>query len=164
MKKLALIAALASAVALPMAAHSATATGPFTVTVSFTPTCTAAIAARVIAFGNYTAFGAQVGPINASNALVLTCSRGIGAAATAAYGEGGAAAGLIGTTNLRYTLSAPAKAVVPGTAATGTAGGNVGTAETVTFTFSGTLPTQAGAGLTSAVNNASDARTLVITF
>jgi hypothetical protein len=163
MKKIALIAALASTLVAPMAANAATVSGPFNVTVAFTPSCTVTVAARAIAF-TYTAFAAAPAAVAVSAPVVLTCSRGIGAVATAGYGEGGEAAGLIGASNLRYTLSAPAKTNTPGTAATGTVAGNVGTPDSVSFTFTGTLPQQAGAGASDVVVNATDARTLVVTF
>ena len=164
MKKLVLAMALASTAVLPFSAQAATVAGPFSVTVAFTPSCTVTAGASAIAF-TYTAFAAAVGPTNLSAPIVLSCSRGIGATATAAYGEGGAAAGLIGVTNLRYTLSVPAKTNTAGTAATGTAAGTVGTADNVSFTFNGTLLQQAGAGAAAApVINATDARTLVVSF
>lgn len=164
MKKLALTLALASAAIVPFSAQAATVAGPFTVTVAFTPSCTLTAGASTIAF-TYTALAAAVGPTNLSAPIVLSCSRGIGATATAAYGEGGAAAGLIGVTNLRYTLSAPAKTTTAGTAATGTAVGIIGTADNVSFTFNGTLLQQAGAGAAAApVINATDNRTLIVTF
>lgn len=164
MKKLALCAAFASVIALPMGANAATAAAPFNVTVAFTPSCTVTASVNTIAF-TYTAFAAVVGPITVSAPIVLTCSRGIGAVATAAYGEGGAASGLIGATNLRYTLTAPVKTNTAGTAATGITGGTVGTPDSLSFTFTGTLPVQAGAGTAAApVINATDARTLVVTF
>ena len=164
MKKLALIAALASAVALPMGANAATVAAPFNVTVAFTPSCTVTASVNTIAF-TYTAFAAAAGPVTISAPIVLTCSRGIGALATAAYGEGGAASGLIGVTNLRYTLSVPVKTNSVGTPATGITGGNVGTADSVSYSFTGSLPVQAGAGTAAApVINATDARTLVVTF
>lgn len=158
--------AIASSALLPFSAQAATVAGPFSVTVAFTPSCTVAAGASVIAF-TYTAFTAAVGPITLSAPIVLSCSRGIGALATAAYGEGGAAAGLIGTSNLRYTLGVIGKTPTPGTAATGTAVGNIGTADNVSFTFNGTLLSQAGGGVSvnpSPVINATDARTLVVTF
>jgi hypothetical protein len=164
MKKLALIAALASIVNLPIVANAATVSGAFNVTVAFTPSCTVTASTNNIAF-TYTAFAAAPAAVTVSAPIVLTCSRGIGAVATAAYGEGGAASGLIGPTNLRYTLSVPAKTNTPGTAATGTTGGTIGTADSVSFSFTGTLPQQAGAGTAAApVVNATDARTLVVTF
>ena len=164
MKKLALVMALASAAVLPFSAQAATVAGPFSVSVAFTPSCTVTAGVSAIAF-TYTAMAAAVGPTNLSAPIVLSCSRGIGATATAAYGEGGAAAGLIGVTNLRYTLTAPVKTNTVGTAATGTAAGTVGTPDSVSFTFTGTLLQQAGAGAAAApVINATDARTLVVTF
>lgn len=165
MKKLALIAALASAIVVPLSANAATVPAAFNVTVAFTPSCTVVASANAIAF-TYTAFGAAQ-TVAVNNPIVLNCSRGIGALATAGYGEGGAASGLIGTSNLRYTLSAPAKTNTAGTPATGVAAGIIGTADSVSFTFSGTLPQQAGGGVTvnpSPVINATDARTLVVTF
>ena len=158
--KLAASLAIASTAVLSLSAQAQTATGLFTVTVAFTPSCTVTVAARTIAF-TYTAFAAAVGPVNVSAPVALTCSRGIGATATAAYGEGGAAAGLIGVTNLRYTLSTPIKTTGAGAAATVAQNGGP---DTVSFTFSGSLPQQAGAGPNSTLINATDNRTLVVTF
>lgn len=166
MKKLALSLAVASAAALSLSAQAATVNAPFTVSVAFTPSCTVTVAPlRTIAF-TYTAFAAAIGPTAISAPFSLTCSRGIGTTATAGYGEGGAAAGLIGATNLRYTLTAtPVRGGTAGTPATGTALGDVGTPDIVTFTFGATLLQQAGAGTAAApVINATDARTLVVTF
>lgn len=164
MKKLALATALASITLLPLAAQAAAVNGPFTVTVAFTPSCTVTAGASTIAF-TYTAFAATVGPTTLSAPIVLTCSRGIGANATVAYDAGGAA-GLIGASNLRYTLSTPiSKTNLAGTAATGTAAGTIGTADSVSFTFNATLPSQAGAGPSAApVINATDSRNIVVTF
>ena len=164
MKKLVLAMALASVAALPFSAQAATAAGPFSVTVAFTPSCTVTAGVSAIAF-TYTALALGVGPTNLSAPIVLSCSRGIGATATAAYGETGFAGGLIGVTNLRYLLSVPVKTNTAGTAATGLAAGTVGTPDSVSFTFNGTLLQQAGAGAAAApVINATDARTLVVTF
>ena len=165
MKKLVLCMAIASAAALPLTAQAATVAGPFSVTVAFTPSCTVAAGASVIAF-TYTAFGAAIPSVALSAPIVLNCSRGIGGLATAAYGEGGVAAGLIGASNLRYTLSAPAKTNIAGAVATVTPAFN-GSADNVSFTFTGGLVLQAGGGVTinpSPVINATDARTLVVTF
>ena len=161
--KLAASLTIASTAVLSLSAQAATATGPFTVTVAFTPSCTVTVAPRTIAF-TYTAFAAAVGPVNVSAPVALTCSRGIGATATAAYGETGAANGLIGATNLRYTLSVPVKTNAPGTAATGISPTNIGSPDNVSFTFSGSLPQQAGAGPNSTLINANDLRSLVVTF
>ena len=165
MKKLALCMVIASAAVLPLSAKAATVAGPFSVTVAFTPSCTVTAGAAVIAFV-YTAFGAAIPSVALSAPIVLSCSRGVGTLASAAYGEGGVAAGLIGASNLRYTLSAPAKTNTPGAAATVTPASN-GTADNVSFTFTGGLVLQAGGGVTvnpSPVINATDARTLVVTF
>ena len=157
--------AIASASVFPLSSQAAQVTGAFTVTAAFTPTCTIAVAARTIAF-TYTAFGLGLGPTVISAPVVLTCSRGIGALATVAY-DGGNAAGLIGATNLRYTLSAITPTPTPGTAATGTTVGTVGTADTVSYSFSASLPTQAGGGVTTnpaVLINATSNRTLIVTF
>lgn len=163
MKKLALIAALASVVAMPMAANAGTATGNFTVSVAFTPSCTVATSASSIFF-TYTAFAAAPATVPVSAPIVLTCSRGIGNVATSAYGENGAF-GVIPTANLRYTLSTPVKTFAPGTPATGTPGGDIGTPDSLSFNFSGTLLQQPGAG-TSGVPapTATDARTFIVSF
>ena len=167
MKKLALYMAIASAAVLAPSAQAATVSGPFSVTVAFTPSCIVAAGASVIAF-TYTAFGAAIPSVALSAPIALTCSRGIGALATAAYGEGGAASGLIGTSNLRYTLTAPVKVIgAPAQAATGIVGGTIGTGDSFSFTFTGGLLSQAGGGVTvnpSGVINGTDIRTLVVTF
>ena len=165
MKKLALSLIIASSVVLPFSAQAATINGPFTVSVLFTPSCTVTSAGSTIAF-TYTAFAAAVGPINLSTPIAVQCSRGFGATIAAAYDLAGAAEGLIGTalsTNLRYTLSAITKnAVVAGTAATAAANG---TADTTSWTFTGSLPLQAGNAVPNTPLVAVPAtRNLVLTF
>ena len=165
MKKLLLVAAVSALSVAPMLAKADTASGAFTVSVLFTPKCTITSAAPTIAF-TYTAFDAAAGPVALSNPIALQCSRGFGNTVSAAFGEGGAAEGLIGTatsTNLRYTLSAITKnAVGPGNAATASSNG---TADTTSFSFTGTLPQQAGNGTPNTPATAvTAARTLVVTF
>lgn len=165
MKKLAVCMAVASAALLPLSAQAATVNGPFTVSVLFTPSCTVTSTGSTIAF-TYTAFAAAVGPTTISAPIAVQCSRGFGATIAAAYDNAGAAEGLIGTatsTNLRYTLSAITKgAVVAGTAATAAA---IGTADTTSWTFSGSLPSQAGnAAPNTPLVAVTATRNLVLTF
>ena len=166
MKKLAIALVIASSVALPLSAQAATINGPFTVSVLFTPSCTVTSAGSTIAF-TYTAFAAAVGPVNLSTPIAVQCSRGFGATIAAAYdGVGAPAEGLIGTatsTNLRYTLSAITKlAVAAGTPATAAING---TADTTSWTFSGSLPSQAGNAVPNTPLVAVTAtRHLVLTF
>ena len=165
MKKLTLVAALASAALLSFSSQAATVAAPFTVTAAFTPVCTVNAAASVIAF-TYTAFAAAIPSVALAAPITLNCSRGMGATSSVAFGEGGALAGLIGATNLRYTLTAPVKTFAAGLPAT-VAPASVGGPDVVTVNFTGGLALQAGGGVTvnpSPVINATDNRTLVVTF
>jgi len=155
MKKLALVAALASAALLSFSSQAATVAAPFTVTAAFTPVCTVNAAASVIAF-TYTAFAAAIPSVALAAPITLNCSRGMGATSSVAFGEGGALAGLI----------APVKTFAAGLPAT-VAPASVGGPDVVTVNFTGGLALQAGGGVTvnpSPVINATDNRTLVVTF
>lgn len=165
MKKLTLVLALTSAAVLPFSAQAATVAAPFTVTAAFTPVCTVNAAASVIAF-TYVAFAAAIPSVALAAPITLNCSRGMGATATVAFGEGGALAGLIGVTNLRYTLTAPVKTFAAGLPAT-VAPASVGGPDVVTVNFTGGLALQAGGGVTvnpSPAIAGTDNRTLVVTF
>ena len=163
MKKLAIVLVIASSLAVPLGAQAATVNAPFNVSVAFTPVCTVNAAASVIAF-TYTAFAvATTVPVAAP--ISLNCTRGIGATATAAF-DGGVAAGLIGATNLVYTLSAPVRTAVAGAAATAVPV-SVGGPDVVTFNFGGTLAVQAGGGVLinpAPVANVTVLRQLVVTY
>lgn len=159
MKKLALIAVVVSAIALPIVASAQTVNGPFTVSVKFTPSCTVTSATPDILF-TYTAFGAA--QTSASTSIALQCSRGFGASSSAAYDNTNAAEGLIGTSNLRYTLSTITKTT--GTVGSAASVSSNGTADTPSFAFTATLPQQAGSNVSSAVTAVSVTRNLVITF
>ncbi len=164
MKKIALLATVAALTAVPMLSHAASAPAPFTVTVKFTPSCVVTSATGVIDFGTYTAFAGPITSTGVSVPVALSCSRGIGANATAAYGETGAS-GVLSPANLRYTLSDPTKSFGVGSPATGIAGGDIGTPDTITFKFSGTLLQQAGSGPSASPPiGGSEARTLIISF
>ena len=163
MKKLIFIATLASAAVIPLSVNAAAINAPFNVSVAFTPVCTVNAAVSVIAF-TYTAFAvATTVPLAAP--ITLNCTRGIGATATAAF-DGGVAAGLIGATNLVYTLSAPVRTAAAGAPATA-APVFVGGPDVVTFNFGGTLTPQAGGGAIgnpAPIANVTVVRQLVVTY
>ena len=159
MKKLALIAAVVTSICLPMSVSAQSVNGQFNVSVRFTPVCTVTSATPDIQF-TYTAFGAS--QTSASTSIALQCSRGFGASSVAAFDTANPAEGLIGTSNLRYTLSTITKtAGTPGNAA---AVGSNGTADTPSFAFTATLPQQAGSNVSSAGTAVSVTRNLVVTF
>lgn len=163
MKKLALIATLASAALMPMSGNAATVNAPFSVSVAFTPVCTVNAGASVIAF-TYTAFAVAT-TVPVAVPITLNCTRGVGTTATAAF-DGGVAAGLIGATNLVYTLSAPVRTAVAGAPATAVPV-FVGGPDVVTFNFGGTLAVQAGGGVLAnpaPIANVTVVRQLVVTY
>lgn len=133
---------------------------PFTVNVTFTPTCaTTSAGPYAINFAAYTAFAA------AQNAVALTggpitiqCSRGL--TVSAAF-DGMGAEGLFATggANLRYTLSAVSQTQTQ-TGAAAAAGTN-GTADLYTLSFTGSLAQQAGNSIGGALT---DSRNLVVSF
>lgn len=139
------------------AAQADSANAAFNVTVSFTPKCASTNATTpVIAFGTYNGMDAAKNNIALDAPIAVSCSRGL--AVSAAFDT--AAEGLFATSNLRYTLSAITKTPVgTGTAASAS---SVGSADTYTFSFTGTLPQQAG-GNTSSTNETSS-RNLVLSF
>jgi hypothetical protein len=155
MKKIALALA---ALALCSAVNAGTATGNFSVSVNFTSACQATTPAPELAFGAYTAFGADK---TASATVAFECSRGT--SATAVSVSGGAANGLFATANLQYTLTLPTTPIASsgGTAATAS---SIGSADTLSITVNGTLPQQAGASNSATATADSDTRTITITF
>ena len=115
----------------------------------------------VVDFGTYPAFSAA--DVAATPTTVtFECTRGFGAAPTVAWdvGTDATADGLGVIAGLQYTLSA-----APGTRAAGSAAttASIGTADTVPFTLSGTMPKlQAGEGAGGAATAVT--RTLTVTF
>src|SRR5688500_6858078 len=136
MKKI-LAAAVFAAIAMPASAASPVPNN-FTVQVSLSSQCEATNdGVGVVDFGTYTAF---VGPSVAAPTAALTfrCTRGF--APTGVAFDTGSGDGVIA--GLNYSLSVAAPVVGAGTAATV---GVAGTADTRSYTVTGTMPaTQAG--------------------
>ena len=156
------------------AAQAQTADANFNVTVNLTSVCTVSAPISDLAFGAYTAFQVPdntAGPIN----VTFTCTRGLAGSATAAFdtatpdataGPGAVdpvGAGVI--QGLAYTMLATRGVVVPGTAATGGAGGtpgSIGTASTIPYQITGLMP--GGQAGDPTQNATPQPRTLTLTF
>ena len=140
--------------------HAAAVSSGFNATVTLISQCIATtVGTPVIAFGNYTAFGAAISNIAVSSALTFKCTNGL---PTPVVGfDGGAAGGVIA--GLVYTLTAPALTRTNGTAATLIAGA---AEDTYSYTFSGSIAAgQSGAcatALTCALTTVP--RTIVVTY
>ena len=155
-------------------AQAASADANFNVTVSLTSVCTVSAPISDLAFGAYTAFQVAdntAGPINVN----FTCTRGLAATATASFDTavldataGPSAVDPIGAgviQGLAYTMAATRGVVVPGTAATGGAGGtpgSIGTASTIPYQITGLMP--GGQAGDPTQNATPQPRTLTLSF
>ncbi len=154
---------VSAALACGIAQAQTTVTSPFQVTVTLSQKCIADTGngTPVIAFGTYAAFDPAIANVAASGPIRFLCTRGLTPVTAAFDTAGGGTNGLLSPANLRYTLALTGPVNAPGTAAT-TA--DIGTADTKTINFTGTLlGNQAG---NTAGNNivSTDNRTLVLTF
>jgi spore coat protein U-like protein len=166
-KTILVLAGVASMLASVPAAQANTVGGPFIVTVTLDSKCTMAAIGN-LAFGAYTAF--QGGVQTATNTTAtLTCTRGLGGvtagfdnnvlngATGAAAATNAAGAGVLA--GLQYDILATPGTPTAGAVASAT---SVGSADTLPFVISGTMPAaQAGA---TPVGAATQTRTLTITY
>jgi hypothetical protein len=155
--------ALLAALCVGGIAQADTVSSPFQVTVTLTQKCLADTGngTPMIAFGTYTAFGPAVSNVAASGPIKFICTRGLTPVAAAFDAAGGGATGLLSPANLQYTLALTGPTTAPGTPATVSI---IGTPDTHSFSFTGTLPgNQAGNTAGNAVVS-TDNRTLVLTF
>ncbi|HEY8357108.1 MAG TPA: hypothetical protein VIL30_06560 [Ramlibacter sp.] len=124
--------------------------------VALTSVCRVTSAAPTLSF-TYTAFSANVVNAAAQN-IAFECTRGVSTTPTFSW-TGGDIDVIAG---LRYSLTATAGASTSGTAATGGAGGDIGTADTRVVSVSGSMAAgQAGAGQSTTTTGS---KTLVVTF
>jgi len=138
MNKLLKTLAVATTVALAPAAHAATATSPFTVSVTLTSVCTVTAPANVTFV--YTSF--QVGAAaSAGGGYTVSCTNNLPYTMSLDAG-GGTVAGLA------YTVAAPA-------------GGFTGTGAAVAHTITGSIAGGQGGDATALTT---DTRTLTITY
>ena len=161
MKKLLIPAAIAAALTIPSAFAATTIGSTFNVTVALTSQCSATtVGTPVVAFGAYTAFGGAVGPVAVSAPITFSCTRNLPITAVA-FDTASASDGLNGgvVSGLQYTLTAPVDTPTLGTAATPT---SIGSGDTHSYTFSGTLP--AGQAGDPTQNPSPAVRQLTITF
>lgn len=159
------------------ASQAATVGGNFNVSVSVASLCTLTTAVTpTLDFGTYTAFGSASIPAPTA-ALAFDCTRGLTAptmaldavngTSTATGAVGGAAAtgdGVLPVVGLNYHLSVAGSKTGTGVAPT-TAPGNIGSADTYTFTITGSMPSgQAGTCTTGTCGPDTQLRTLTITY
>ena len=165
------IAAVTVLAAVVPAAHAATVSSAFDVSVTLTSKCEATnVTAPTLAF-TYTAF--QVGPQASAADAVLTfkCTRGLPAPTVAfdtgtdktTSATGATATGEGVVSGLRYTLAVAANSSIDaGTAATTSA---IGSARILSYAVSGSMPAaQAGTCATATCSNVVQARTLIVTY
>ena len=159
------------------ASQAATLGGAFNVSASLSSLCTLVPGGPpTVAFGTYTAF--QALPLTAPPVTIaFDCTRGLGAptmaldivngTSTAVGTVAGAAAtgdGVLPVVGLNYNISVTGAKSATGVAPT-TVTGNIGTADTYTFTISGTMPAgQAGTCTTGICGPDTQTRTLTITY
>lgn len=163
MNRLNLLSAAALAAvfaAFAPAASAATASGSVDVKVNLTSKCQVRTGANSVDFGTYQAFSASAVP-GTGTTVTLECTRGFGAAPTAAWDTtNGTAAGIGTIAGLQYTLSATPGTRVPGTAADTT---TIGSADTIPVVLGGSMPAgQAGSGAGGAATPVT--RTLILTY
>lgn len=162
--------ALVSVVTLP--AQAATVSGAFDVSVTLTSKCEVTNSSAPTLSFTYGAFSTDPVPSIAPIALTFRCTRGI-PAPTVAFDTGtdktSSAAGLTATgegvvSGLRYTLAVAANT---GTAGTDATTSSSGTAKTLSYSVTGSMPAdQAGtcADASGTCSNVVQARTLIVTY
>lgn len=175
--RLAAVAIIAATILGATPAAQAAVSGDFNVTVSVSSLCTlTTVGTPSLDFGTYTAFGSASIPAPTAQ-LTFDCTRGLTAptmaldttngTSTATGAVGGAAAtgdGVLPVVGLNYHLSVAGSKTGTGVAPT-TAFGDIGTADTYTFTVTGSMPNgQAGTCTTGTCGPDTQLRTLTVTY
>jgi hypothetical protein len=153
-------AALALATAIP--ASAGTVSNGFNVSVNLASKCVATnVSAPTLDFGTYTAFQGSAAVPATPVTMTFDCTRGLAPVSVAFDTTNGTAAGVGVLVGLQYSLTPTALATVAGTAAS-TA--TIGTADAVSYSITGSMPSNQAGTCGTATCAGSHLRTLIVTY